>query len=238
MESLEIIDNLSIKAITHSIAENEGLKAALDCDVLFSCVDRPWPRFILNCIAYAHLIPVVDGGIDASPNKRLNNLGQARWKAHVAGPGRRCLCCLGQFVPEDVALEQTGLLEDPTYIQGLSKEHFVHRGENVFSFSLSLAGMEMQQFLSLLLQPRGQYYGPKEFDFNSGTIDSDFPFECEPGCDYNRMEALGDQATDGLATGHIAAENQRHNYQICSPAIQKRTFWTGIFEGFRKIFTP
>jgi len=232
LDCVKVDQNVNIEALPYSIIEAEGFLNALDCDVLFSCVDRPWPRFILNCIAYAHMIPVIDGGIDTNPNKRVTNLDQARWKAHVVGPLRRCLCCLGQYSPEDVALEQSGLLEDQTYIKSLPKDHFIHRGENVFAFSLGVAGMEMQQFLSLCLQSRGQYYGPKEFDFNSGTIDSDFPLFCNENCEYQSMLGLGDAATVGMISFHDVAEGHRAKYITTTIVPLKKVRFFGKIKVF------
>lgn len=198
-----------IEACPFSIIEETGFRKALDCDILFCCVDRPWPRYILNCLSYANCIPVIDGGIDTAINKRQDNLDYARWKAHTVGPGRICLNCLGQYKSEDVSLEQSGLLEDPNYIKNLPKDHFINRGENVFAFSLGVAGMEMQQFLSLLLQPRGQYYGPKEFDFNSGNIDFDFPFLCNERCHFPPKVAEGENINPHLTEPHPLAEQRR-----------------------------
>lgn len=209
-----------VAAIPYSIIEEEGLLHAIDCDILFCCVDRPWPRFVLNSIAYANLIPVVDGGIEASINKKKTNLDQARWKTHVVGPGRICLNCLGQYNSADVSLEKSGLLEDPTYISNLPQDHFINHGENVFAFSMGVASMEMQQFLSLILQPRGMYYGPKEFDFNTGNIDFKFKFDCKPNCQTPQLEAEGDKMNSLLTQQHSIAETARGNDILSS----KQTF--------------
>lgn len=216
--------DINIEVLPYSIVEELGMRGVIDGDVVFSCVDRPWPRYVLNQLAYANCIPIIDGGIDANQNSKKNNIGQARWKAHTVGSGRICLACLGQFLPEDVSLEMSGLLEDQHYIKGLPEDHFAKRGENVFAFSLGLAGMEIQQFLSLVLQPKGIYYGAKEFDFITGNIDFDFASQCKNNCEYVAIQGEGDKINQTLFTKHPIAEEKRR-IAIVKPTPDIRQSW-------------
>src|SRR6202035_3059725 len=114
-----------VKALCASVVEEQGYRQALDCDVLFSCVDRSWPRSVLNHIAYAHGIPVIDGGV--AVRFRDGECTGFDWQVQTVGPGRVCLDCLQAFNAADVGLEMEGKLDDPTYLVGLPEDHRLRR---------------------------------------------------------------------------------------------------------------
>jgi len=201
-------DNFLVDEVERSIAEEEGFRAALDCDVLFSCVDRPWPRSILNFIAYARLIPVVDGGIQVVVGKR--GLRRADWKAHIASPERRCLECLGQYDPGLVSAEREGYFDDPKYIAGLPADHPMRRNENVFAFSLSAAGFQILQMLMMVVAPLGiANAGEQMYHFVPGLFDEPGFHVCKENCPYPGLTAKGDGTGLVLTGKHARAERIR-----------------------------
>jgi len=176
-----------------AVFEEEAYRAALDCDIIFACVDRPWGRHVLNFIAYAHLIPVIDGGISIRTN-RFGKLTAADWRAHTATIGRPCLQCLGQYDAGHVQTEREGNLDDPTYIAGLAKDHPLKARENVFAFSMACASMQMLQMLALALSPLGQSNpGAQLYHFVGGFME-EWPGAdaCDPDCAFPPLTAFGD----------------------------------------------
>lgn len=196
--------------VVAAIYEEEGFRAALDCDVLFSCVDRPWGRYVLNLIAYAHLIPAIDGGIAVRAN-RLGNLAGADWRAHTATIGRPCLQCLGQYDPGFVQMEREGHLDDPTYIAGLPKGHPLKARENVFAFAMSCASFQMLQMLALTLAPLDQPNpGAQLYHFVGGFMEKPLFGSCDSGCVFPTLIAQGD-ACNIPVTGTRAKPTQADN---------------------------
>ena len=192
--------DFTVVEVPYSVTEEEGFRRALDCDILFSCVDRPWGRYVLNLIAYAHLIPVIDGGIAVTSKKDGRLLG-ADWQAHIAMPSRRCLACLEQYDPAYIQVEREGRLDDPSYIRNLPPEHSLRRNENVFPFSLNLASLEVLQMLSLVVAPLGiSDVGKQDFHFVLGTMDNRPSGVCEDYCRFPSIIATGDSC-DIKATG-------------------------------------
>jgi molybdopterin/thiamine biosynthesis adenylyltransferase len=203
-----------IEPLELSVVEPDGFRAALDCDVLFSCVDRPWPRYVLNLIAYAHLIPVVDGGVAVERTKRRTLRG-ANWKAHVVAPGRRCLECLEQYDAGLVQTERDGFFDGPDYIERLPDDHPIKRNENVFAFAMGCASLEMNQFLSMVIAPGGVAdYGGQSYHFVSGTIDLDETC-CRTTCPFTHgLVGRGDRAGFEATGEHKAAAAARAAREI------------------------
>lgn len=185
--------NPQTRVITHGITEEMGYRNALDCDILFSCVDRPWPRHVLNHLAYSHLIPVIDGGILVKLHAESGQFEGAVWQAHSVGPERPCLQCLRAYGASDVALEQSGQLDNPSYIEGLPADHLLRRNENIFPFSTSLASLEVLQFIE---QATGiahvNYFGTQRYSYNHACIRLDDEQHCREGCPFEAGIGLAD----------------------------------------------
>jgi len=182
--------NLDINIVIDTIASKKAYKAALDCDVLFSCVDRPLPRYILNHIAYAHLIPVIDGGIKVTFQD--SEFQTAEWQLQTATNGKACLQCLGVYQPSEVDLERSGKLDDPTYMEGLPNDHHLKSNENIFPFSANLASMEIFQLIALLTKVGGAEFGVQRFRYVHGMISNYDNKTCVADCPYVLGLATGD----------------------------------------------
>lgn len=185
-------ERFDVHPVEAAVYEEPGFRAALDCDLLFSCVDRPWGRHVLNLISFAHLIPVVDGGIHVSRNSRAK-LRAADWRAHTATIGRACLECLGQYDLGEVQVERDGYLEDPSYIARLPEDHALRRKENVFAFSMSCASLQVLQALALTIAPLGlSNPGAQRYHFVGGFMANPSFDTCKPRCFFPGVTALGD----------------------------------------------
>ena len=199
----------SVDPMEYSIAEEEGYRAALDCDVLFSCVDRPLARHVLNFIAYAHLIPVVDGGI-AIRTRPNGTLRHCDMRGHIAAPSRRCLECLGQYNAGLVSAERDGFLDDPKYIEGLPEDADIRHRENVFGFSAMTASLELMHMLAMVVVPCGiGNHGAQVYHFKTGDLDREHESACDTTCLFPSLVAHGDAANLTLTGPHRAAERAR-----------------------------
>jgi len=225
-------NNPEVVPVSFGVSEPEGFAAALDCDVIFSCVDRPWGRQVLNHIAYAHLVPVIDGGIVVRTRSGL--FKGAEWSVRTAGPGRCCLQCCGQFDPGLVDSERKGLLDDPSYIAGLPPDVVAAASQNVFPFSMSLASHEVIQFIALVTGLLGRPdLGEQRYHYNLAEMLSSEP-RCEPDCLFQQRIATGERFFPrSVMTGvHPKAAQIRARFALAAkPAMRQQPGWFRWFLG-------
>ena len=187
-------ENFNVKALAGGIQEEHCYLTALDCDLLFSAVDRPLPKDLLNRIAYAHCIPVVFGGVFIANKGPDGALGQAHWSVMSVTPGRRCLRCDGQYTSSDVVMELDGSLDNPSYIADMRRLHDGPTNQNVFPFSTNLASfMVMEMIRMVIADDWWQFTGGKiDYQFISSTLASERT-ECGENCSISETVAHGDE---------------------------------------------
>jgi len=196
---------LQMESFPLSICEPEGLARALDYDLIFSCVDRPWARAVLNVAAHAHFVPVIDGGIGVDAFADGQGMRGATWRSHVVRPGRPCLACNGQLDLAAVTADRAGDLDDPHYIAGVAGGG--DRAENVAVLAVSAAAGLLAQYVSLNVAPGGLGEpGPLRYLLSTHTLER-VDAQTRPNCP---VEAVGGDGDAALAlTGPHAAADQR-----------------------------
>ena len=93
-----------VEVIHGRLGGNVSVEDVEDCDLVLSCVDHHLPRALLNRLAYAKAIPVIDMGsafrVDAS-----GRVTAGAGRVVIVGPDRRCLACWGHIDPDRVRIE-------------------------------------------------------------------------------------------------------------------------------------
>jgi molybdopterin/thiamine biosynthesis adenylyltransferase len=202
-----------------SICEPDGQRIALDHDVIFSCVDRPWPRAVLNQLAYSDLIPVIDGGLAIEPFPQ-GGMRNATCRTHVVTPGRPCMQCSGQIDGAQVARDRAGLFDDDTYIRSAGLK--LPGRQNVSMLAPSVTASMLAQFVSLAVAPGGLGVpDPLRFSLSTHTLEH-MPAETLAGCTYEQTLSWGDRRAN-LTSRHHAAEEARQLRAAGARTMRVRT---------------
>ena len=164
----------------------------------------------MNHIAYAHVIPVLDGGILV--RVRGVCVVGADWHVYTVGPGQRCLECLEAFDPSLVGVERDGLL-DPSYLKQLDWDHDLLRHDNVFPFSLNVASLEVLQMSAMVVGPIHNL-GDQNYHYALGTLDRADDEGCNTDCPYPPLLATGDSEYTVTALDHGAEKHRQRAVPI------------------------
>ena len=200
-------ERVEVASLPLSVHDSAAYLAALDCDVLFSCVDRPVARDVLNYIAQAHLVPVIDGGVAVQVDRTADRLFAAHWRAHIVTPYHQCLRCSKQYNSSMVVMELDGSLDDPSYVSNLPSDERI-ANQNVFPFSLGVAGMQVNLMLRYLLAadwwPLVQQ---QEYQFVTGETRVTGG-ECHQSCSFRMRRARGDAEAPPYLQPEAAAPSE------------------------------
>jgi molybdopterin/thiamine biosynthesis adenylyltransferase len=171
------------------ITTNEGQATALDYDIVISCVDRPYPRAVLNQMAYSDLIPVIDGGIgiDVFSDGAMRG---ATIRTHTLTPERPCLVCSAQIEMSEVTLDKEGLLDDPSYIAEAGRAKPAN--QNVALLSVGVTAGLLSQLVTLVAKPGGRgVSAPLRYVLTTQSLEH-LDMESRPHCPFEAATGRGD----------------------------------------------
>lgn len=128
------------------------VRALIDCDVIFGCVDSASGRYHLECIASACWLPYFDVGVRLEADGK-GGLTQATVATHYIHPDNASLMARGGYTSEQIAAENMHRSDPERYRKQLKEGYLTAVGEDqpaVISVNMQAACMAFNDFLARL----------------------------------------------------------------------------------------
>ncbi len=206
-----------------SIRTERAYRLAADADVIIGCVDNAEAREVLNHLAYANCLPLIDGGVLVDSRERLLS---AKWCVHLTGPDMRCLRCRGQYTSSDAQDERVGTRRRGRYIDD-DMESGPEPGQNTIAFCSAVAAEEMRMLVRYLIgedwwhddAPTAGAWSFEHRFVEAKTVPFEHPGRCVHSCEFAHSRlglgqggrptyAFAEEAREGLG-GRIQQSSRR-----------------------------
>lgn len=203
--------DFTVRTVYGSVVEDSedqyaALPDLLDCDFIINAADTHWVRYVLDEVAYAHLIPVMDGGTTLRFDDDLGELAStANSTVSLSGPCHPCLECTGNWFMGD---EEVGVVADrmdPDYRGGDERAYAeddnlddIPRAPSVISNNGLVASLLVLRAQALTLGTTSAgLVGSQEYNARNGTVSwqslsGEQVTDCSSSCDRHEITAQGD----------------------------------------------
>ena len=186
-----------VRPVPLSIRTERAYRLAADADLIVCCVDNAEAREVLNHLAYANCIPLIDGGVLVESRDRLLS---AKWRVHLVGPDMQCLRCRGQYTSGDARDERMGIRRHGRYINDDAPDG-PEPGQNTIAFCNLVAAEQMRMLVRYAIGEDWWHDGTSTaggWSFEHRFVEAETePFEhpgrCVASCEFSHLRlGLGD----------------------------------------------
>ncbi|MBI3995342.1 MAG: ThiF family adenylyltransferase [Nitrospirae bacterium] len=189
IRSIDGYETINVRIINRFIRDPDSVDALREADVIFGCVDNDGARLILNEIALAYLIPLIDCGVGIEArNGEITEAGGRVMLVHPDGP---CLLCAKEVnykeASNDLApLEELEMRKKLGYVSG---EEVL--SPSVISLNGTIASIACTEFIAMVTGMRSA----REFTFYDMFEQRIVPriLKPDPKCFHCSLKAIGDK---------------------------------------------
>ncbi len=184
-----------MRPVPLSIRTERAYRLAADAAVIVCCVDNAEAREVLNHLAYANCLPLIDGGVLVESRERLLS---AKWQVHLIGPDMKCLRCRGQYTSSDARDERMGIRRHGRYINdGIADGP--EPGQNTIGFCGAVAAEQTRMLVRYLIgedwwhddvPTAGQWSFEHRF-VEARTEPFEHPSRCVASCEFSHGDRQG-----------------------------------------------